>query len=286
MKDKYNSKANDIIKESEKVIQEGDGTENSCPDAETIENADYCPYIKGSLDSFPYVKGILERGPYINFKKNQEKSNKEKIAEYIASNLVKDFDAVLLDAGSTAEAVAQKLFTKRKFLMVMTNNMGAYASYSQAVVSRNEQQPVDGLLNGNELVLTGGRFDVTYEALFGDATIKAIEGFSPNVTILAVSGLMFNGGVFCHGSEEVRLKKMLWEIRTDTRVIACDWTKIGKRDAFAFGPRVSDLKIGAGKAVIVTSKPPRTVDEKQRRQFDEQISQIKKMKIDIVEIGE
>lgn len=227
----------------------------------------------------------MERGPYISAKKDQQKDSKEKIAEYIASNLVKDFDAVLLDAGSTAEVIAQRLFTSRKFLTVMTNNMGAYVSYTQAVAEREGKgasQLVAGLLNENELILTGGRFDVTYEALFGDATLKAIEGFSPNVTILGVSGLLFNGGVFCHGSEEVRLKKRLWTIQTDTRVIASDWTKIGKRDAFAFGPNVSELKVGAEKAIVVTSQPPRDADAKLRKQFDEEIQLIKGKEIPII----
>jgi DeoR/GlpR family transcriptional regulator of sugar metabolism len=209
----------------------------------------------------------MERGPYIKAKKDQQNSSKDKIAEYIALHLVKDFDAVLLDAGSTAEVIAQKLFNLRKFLTVMTNNMGAYVAYTQAVAAREKgtSSLVAGLLNENELILTGGRFDVTYEALFGDATLKAIEG-----------------GVFCHGSEEVRLKKMLWTIQTDTRVIASDWTKVGKRDAFAFGPNVSELRVGAGRAILVTSQPPRDADEKLRKQFDDEIQLIKSHNIQIV----
>jgi len=230
---------------------------------------------------------FLERGPYINAKKDQQNESKEKIAAYIAANLVKDFDAVLLDAGSTAEVIARQLFTNRKFLTVLTNNMGAYVSYTEAVAAREEkgglpQQLVAGLLNENELILTGGRFDVTYEALFGDATLQAIERFSPNVTIIGVSGLLFNGGVFCHGSEEVRLKKMLWTVHTDTRVIASDWTKIGKRDAFAFGPQVAELKHGASRAVVVTNQPPRDATAGLRKRFDEEVRLIKGNDIPIV----
>ena len=234
----------------------------------------------------PNAKRVMERGPYVHAKKEQEQVSKEKIAAYIAEELVRDFDAVLLDAGSTAEKIAEELFTQHKFLTVMTNNMGAYVSYTQAVAAREWQekgapQLVAGLLNENELILTGGRFDVTYEALFGDATLNAIEGFSPNVTVIAVSGLMFNGGVFCHGSEEVRLKKMLWSIPTDTRVIAADWTKVGKRDAFAFGPKVAELKEGAGRAVIVTTPPPREKGEKVRKRFDEEVLLLRDRGIDI-----
>ncbi len=237
-----------------------------------------------AADQGAETRHTLERGPYIEAKKDQQKTSKERVAEYIASNLVENFESVLLDAGSTAEVIAQQLFTKRKFLTVMTNNMGAYVSYTQAVASREQglSQLVAGLLNENELILTGGRFDVTYEALFGDATINAIEGFSPNVTIIGVSGLMSNGGAFCHGSEEVRLKKMLWSIETDTRVIASDWTKIGKRDAFAFGPKLSELKVGADRAIVVTSRPPREAHDSLRRQFDEEVQLIQDENIPIV----
>jgi DeoR/GlpR family transcriptional regulator of sugar metabolism len=220
----------------------------------------------------------LERGHYIKAKKEQRKGVKEKIAEYIAQKLVNDFDAVLLDSGSTAEAIAQELFTKRKFLSVMTNNIGAYVAYSQTVAPKGEK----GMSQLNELILTGGRFDVTYEALFGDSTIKAIEGFSPNVTIIAVSGLMSRGGVFCHGSEEVRLKKMLWTIQTDMRVIAADWSKIGKRDAFAFGPQITDLKLNAETAVVVTCRPPRDSDKKVIERFEREIELLKSNKIKIL----
>lgn len=220
----------------------------------------------------------LERGHYIKDKKEQRKDVKEKIAEYIAERLVNDFDAVLLDSGSTAEAIAQALFTKRKFLSVMTNNIGAYVAYSQTVAPKDEK----GMSQLNELILTGGRFDVTYEALFGDSTIKAIEGFSPNVTIIAVSGLMSRGGVFCHGSEEVRLKKMLWTIPTDMRVIAADWSKIGKRDAFAFGPQITDLKLNAENAVVVTCRPPRDSDKRVVERFEREVELLKLNKIKIL----
>ena len=225
----------------------------------------------------------MARGQYIKSKISQQNIPKKQIAKYIVSKFVKDFDAVLLDAGSTAEFISKELFTQRKFLTVMTNNMGAYASYTQAIGSREKSHSglVAGLLNENELLLTGGRFDITYEALFGDATLKAIQGFTPNVTIIGVSGLRFNDGIYCHGSEEVRVKRLLWTIPTDTRIIASDWTKIGRRDAYAFGPQVSQLKNGARMAVIVTSKPPREADSELRKEFDEQVQLIKESNIRI-----
>lgn len=234
-----------------------------------------------------YSEGIMERGQYIRSKIEQEFDSKRAIAEFVADKYVEDLDAVLLDAGSTAEMIAQELFARRRFLTLMTNNMGAYAAYTRAVAIRaakvageaKESQFGIGHLNENELLLTGGRFDVTYEALFGDETVEAIKKFSPNVTIIAVSGFRLKEGVFCHGSEEVRIKSLLWQKQTDTRLIAADWTKIGKRDAYSFGPSIDDIITGANKAVIVTSPPPRNSNASIRKRFDDQIRQLEKKNI-------
>jgi DeoR/GlpR family transcriptional regulator of sugar metabolism len=231
-------------------------------------------------------KEFMERGDYILEKKRQEMVSKIVIAKHIAKNFVNNFDAVLLDAGSTAELIAEELFTQRKYLTVMTNNMGAYVSYTRAIAPKKQEE---GRYLLNELLLTGGRYDATYEALFGDATIRAIELFSPNVTIIGVSGFRFNEGVFCHGSEEVRVKKLLWAIPTDIRVVAADWTKIGKRDAYAFGPQIEELAINADRAVVVTTYPHYVKIEEQQefeeqQKFDEQIKKIEDANIEVVKL--
>lgn len=233
--------------------------------------------------------GLTPRGLYIRTKMNQQQPSKPIIAKHIAKEYVKDFDAVLLDAGSTAELIAEELFTQRQYLSVMTNNMGAYASYTRAVAPGGREYPDNhgpGFRKENELLLPGGRYDATYEALFGDATVKAIQVFTPNVTIIGVSGLRFNEGVFCHGSEEIRVKNLLWTIPTDIRVIAADWTKIGKRDAHAFGAKVNHLTINAQHAIVVTSSPPRDAASNVRKEFDEQVHMIEKanIKIDILKV--
>ncbi|KPA19579.1 Bacterial regulatory protein, DeoR domain protein [Candidatus Magnetomorum sp. HK-1] len=262
---------------SEKKIKQK-SEQNSCKENVTEDKIHTETYEK--LRSSPESKENLKRGDYILEKYRQQPSEKYEIAKHIASEIVNDFDAVLLDAGSTAEVIAEELFIQRKYLTVMTNNMGAYAAYTRAIAPQKGDSP--RLLN--ELLVTGGRYDSTYEALFGDATIEAIKTFSPNITILGVSGFIFNEGIFCHGSEEVRVKKLIWSIPTDKRVIAADWTKIGKRDAFAFGPSIEQLLINAREAVVVTSKPPAETDNKLRQLFDEQISQIRDAGIDVKEI--
>lgn len=251
--------------------------------------------VAQSERSMRLEQGITQRGPYIQTKVIQQSASKLAIARHVAEQYVRDFDAVLLDAGSTAELIAEELFIQRKYLAVMTNNMGAYAAYTRAITSPKGERAASpentgrsGPLYENELLLPGGRYDPTYEALFGDRTIEAIRTFSPNVTVIGVSGLLFDKGIFCHGAEEVRVKKLLLTIPADTRVIAADWTKIGKRDAHAFGDSVEQLKLGVKRAVVVTNKPPRNASSDERKEFDEQIRRMEESRIiaDVLDVPE
>jgi DeoR/GlpR family transcriptional regulator of sugar metabolism len=249
-----------------------------------------------AVSSLRLEQGITQRGLYILTKMIQQGASKVAIAKHVAKQYVEDFDAVLLDAGSTAELIAEELFIQRKYLSVMTNNMGAYAAYTRAITSPQNKRaaslhqgvPRAGLLHENELLLPGGRYDATYEASFGDRTIEAIQTFTPNVTIIGVSGLLFEKGVFCHGAEEVRVKHLLWTIPTDTRLIAADWSKIGKRDAHAFGHTIKELKLGARKAVVVTNKPSKNAPSDERKEFDQQVRLMQEADIivDVLDVPE
>ena len=80
-----------------------------------------------------------------------------------------------------------------------------------------------------------------------------------------------------------RPKERLWKKPTETRLIATDWRKIGKRDASGFG-RVSDLLLNAKRAVIVTNLPPRQLyqDNPDRmKEFDSEIDNLRKLGITV-----
>lgn len=218
------------------------------------------------------------RGLYIRRRIQDHTDVKRIIAIHIADNYVNDFDSVLLDAGSTAEMIAEELFAKRQFLSVLTNNMGAYAAYTRAreiatAVEGIQQAPPN---HGNELLITGGRYVDIYESLLGEGALSSIKDFHPNIIILGTSGLRCEEGIFCHGSEESAVKSLLWTKPTDTRLIATDWTKIGKRDAHSFGP-VEQLALNAKKAIIVTCEPPKEAYEKEPDRVKEFENQIKKI---------
>ncbi len=220
---------------------------------------------------------VMPRGKYITTKISEESLSKHAIAKHIVENYIKDFDAVLLDAGSTAEIIAEKMFAQRKFLSVLTNNMGAYAAYTiareQKSVRDEEKDPPN---HGNELLLSGGRYVDVYESLLGEGAITSFKNFTPNVVIIGTSGLRCEEGIFCHGSEEAAVKQLLLDKLTDTKLIATDWTKIGKRDARSFGP-IEQLCSHADRAVIVTTEPPRELYKTKPelvKEFDNQIKKI------------
>jgi DeoR/GlpR family transcriptional regulator of sugar metabolism len=235
---------------------------------------------------------ILPRGHYIQTKMRDQHIAKNKIAVYVAKEYVEDFNAILLDAGSTAELIANEMFARSRFLSVLTNNMGAYASYTRALAGARHDAsdghsdlPIDvpGPLHGNELLITGGRYVDTYEALLGGGTIESIKPFTPNVTIIGISGLRWDEGVFCHGEEEAAVKTLLWTKPTDIRLIATDWSKIGKRDAHVFG-RLAEFGVHAKKAVIVTCNPPDGISPREREDFEEQINKLKNSRVEIIRL--
>jgi DeoR/GlpR family transcriptional regulator of sugar metabolism len=266
-------------------------------DSRTVKTAPTINEASGSSSSAKPSKEVvpgtrtLPRGHYITSKMKDQRAAKSLIALHVANSYVKDFDAILLDAGSTAELIANEVFALRRFLSVLTNNMGAYAAYTRALAGTREQatngQPeaanATAPLHGNELLITGGRYVDTYEALLGGGTIESIKPFTPNLTIIGISGLRGDEGVFCHGEEEAAVKNLLWTKPTDIRLIATDWSKIGKRDAHTFG-RLDQFAMNAKQAIIVTCNPPNDISDKEREDFEDQLNRMKGSKVKVVRL--
>jgi DeoR/GlpR family transcriptional regulator of sugar metabolism len=249
---------------------------------------------------------IMPRGQYITRKMREQSKAKRSIAEQVAAEYIKDFDAVLLDAGSTSELIAEEMFARHQFLSVLTNNMGAYAAYTRARNRRAEFSSVDSdgekriedsdagkpksdessPNRGNELLISGGRYVDIYESLLGEGAINSIADFTPNVIIIGTSGLRCEEGIFCHGAEESAVKTLLLTKPTDIRLVATDWSKIGKRDAHPFG-RVEQLSVNAKLAVVVTCEPPPSAfdsDPERVQEFENQIRKMEQHNILVVKV--
>jgi DeoR/GlpR family transcriptional regulator of sugar metabolism len=216
------------------------------------------------------------RGTYITSKITSRALDKEKIAKYVANTLIKDFDSVFLDAGSTVEILAEELFRKRKFLSVLTNNIGVFAAYSK--------RSSDESISVNEFIFTGGRYDPMYEAVFGQNTLLTFHDFSPTIVIVGVSGLRSNEGVFCHGYEEQQVKRLIWQKPTERRIIVADWSKIGLRDSHKFG-EFDEFIRNTNEAIIVTTEPSSDYKNEIISHFNEQINQLDKLGIKILKVG-
>ncbi|MCG8467504.1 MAG: hypothetical protein MJB57_04750 [Gemmatimonadetes bacterium] len=230
----------------------------------------------------------LPRTRYMSKRLSEQRSDKEAIAVVIADKFIGDKNSVLLDAGSTGEKVADELFRRREHLSVLTNNLGAYASYVRAgLLERSGAQPGSdnggppSRPSGNELLLTGGRYDDTYESLLGKNTEASIRAFAPNVTVIGVSGLKHDEGVFCHGADEASVKELLWTTKTDKRIIAADWTKIGSRDAHPFGG-VEKMNFSANQAIVVTTTPPAEVTADREHEFEVEVDKLQGFGIQVV----
>lgn len=244
-----------------------------------------------STDAIFKERQILRRGYYIVRKTRHEYANKTKIAAHVVEEYIADFDSVLLDAGSTLEFIATEVFLNKQYISIMTNNMGAYASYSSATPGKrsfqdgsterpHEKNAPTKSFSNNELILSGGRYDVTYESLQGGQTIKAFMDFSPNVIIIGVSGIKVEEGLFCHGGEEKQVKALLCDKPTDKRIIATDWTKIGRRDAHKFGDVVKLDAYTTDSVILVTNKPG-DVSSKIAKRFYDEIDGFRKLGITV-----
>jgi hypothetical protein len=184
--------------------------------------------------------------------------------------------------------------------------MGAYAAYTRARKRRGElsaeeaggerlrEDPEGRELKGdesspnrgNELLVTGGRYVDIYESLLGEGAISSIKEFTPNVIIIGTSGLRCEEGIFCHGAEESAVKTLLLTKPTDIRLVATDWSKIGKRDAHPFG-RVEQLGVNAKLALVVTCEPPRSAYDTEPdrvQEFDNQIRRMEEHGIRVVKV--
>lgn len=186
----------------------------------------------------------------------------------VALNLVsqlREGDSLLIDAGTSLTPVAQIIALLARdrapitHYTIMTHNNGAF----RALVP----PPTQANLN---VFLTGGRYDDDLYALFGDQAQEAYANFFPKWVLIGQSGLHATVGLFCHGNtEELALKKQIFEKPTDTRVIISDWSKIGQMGGLCFGP-AERLGLNAWRCVVLTDEPPGDTPREKRENFEAQ----------------
>lgn len=167
-----------------------------------------------------------------NIRKNRNVLGKQKIAELI-SDMIKDGDCIILDASSTAVAIA-KAIKEKKDVTVITNSV-------EIVIELLEAPGLKVISTGG--VATGGSY-----ALVGPLTDRAIQSYHVDKAIISSKGFDLKAG-FTDTDELHANNKATMLNAAKTKILAVDKSKFGKT-AFS--------KIGSLRDIttIVTDEKP------------------------------
>ncbi len=120
--------------------------------------------------------------------------------------------SLILNLGTTTEAVARELLNHRN-ITVVTNNMNV-----ANILAANP---------GCEVVVTGGALRRSDGGLVGDLTTQFFEQFKVDVAIIGTSALDHDGDLLDFDLAEVRVSKAI--IRQARRTfLVCDHSKLGR----------------------------------------------------------
>lgn len=232
---------------------------------------------------------IIKPNGYFMSHLTVQEDDKIRVADYVCENLVSDADSIALDAGTSPMYVAKTLFEKysNMNLSILTHNMEVFNKFGTG----NKKDASTEMWKGTniQLILTGGEFSPSYNALFGVQTESAYNEFFPRLVILAISGLICSNqseyvdGLYCHATTERPVKKLLFTKPTDRRVVVADWRKLGRPDSFRFG-QITKLTIGVSEYVtIVTTGPPKHTKQEIKTQFNKIVENLQQdLKVRVV----
>jgi DeoR/GlpR family transcriptional regulator of sugar metabolism len=206
---------------------------------------------------------------------------KEAVAKCIVDNYLTEGDSILLDAGSSLYPIAQMIAKKaqsepgRTHFTIMTHNYKAFEVLVKEV-------PREANLN---IVLAGGRYDQDLNALFGNQTVNAYADFFPRIVLLGISAFKAEIGLFCHGNtEELAVKKAIFEKQARDRIIVADYTKIGQVDGFRYGES-QGLLSKVNRCILVTDQPPSDIPTELKDRFVKQVHILKAQGVDVNEVS-
>lgn len=179
--------------------------------------------------------------PY-NVRKNTNVLGKQKIAALI-SEMVHDGDNIMLDASSTAVAIA-KAIKNKKDLTVITNSL--------EIALELIETP------GCNVISTGGVATGSSFALVGSVTDKTIRSYYVDKAIISCKGINMYAG-FTESDERHANNKASMFYMAKTKILAIDSSKF---DKIAFA-KIGDLR---EISKIVTDKKP---EEEWLQKFEE-----------------
>ncbi|WP_435167618.1 DeoR/GlpR family DNA-binding transcription regulator [Falsirhodobacter sp. 1013] len=145
-------------------------------------------------------------------------TEKARIGEMVAAH-IPDGASLFLNIGTTAEAIARALLS-RKALRVVTNNINVVTLLSQR--------------EDFDIIIAGGQVRVRDLAVVGEATLGFINQFKVDFGIIGISGIDEDGTLLDFDYREVQVAQAIIA-NSRTTFLATDHTKFGRRAMVKLG---------------------------------------------------
>ena len=165
--------------------------------------------------------------PTLNERMELYVEEKKRIADYVADNLISDYESLMIDAGSTTYFCAEALAKRFNNLIVVTN------TEKVGYVLANQGQ--------NRVIITGGEFVPYTQVQVGNFAEKVLNSFKIDTAIISITGLVPEEGIFTSNPLESHIKYLMMKNSRRT-ILLTDSSKIGNR-AFCFISDFSKIDI-------------------------------------------
>lgn len=162
---------------------------------------------------------------------------KERIGRRVAE-IVPDGASVFLDVGTTAEAVARALGSRRRGLKIFTNGMAAARLLSEFPT--------------NEIFVLPGHVRGPDGSLTGDATVAAIGEFRADFAVVALSGFDADGVPMDFDLGKIAVKRAM-AARARRALMVADSSKFERQATARIAP------LTAFHALVAEVEPPRAL---------------------------
>lgn len=129
-----------------------------------------------------------------------------------AADMVRDGDAIMVEAGTTTSFIGRRLFGRRD-VHVVTNSM-LFVPYGRSNPALN-------------LTVVGGSFQAVTESLVGPLALRELEGFHVRLAFVGTDGFSLEHGMTTHLVEGAEIVRKMASCAEETILLA-DSTKYGR----------------------------------------------------------
>lgn len=149
---------------------------------------------------------------------NENAKAKERAAYRALKEIPKDFRSVFLDSSSTVLALAQRLDLSHK--TVMTNNL-----QTAMLLPRSQDM---------NLMIPGGSIYPVGNSVMGSWTNSLLKDFSFDLMLCSCAAVA-DKNAYETSIEQREIKRTVFD-RSESRILVCDRSKLGRRGTYLFEP--------------------------------------------------